>query len=178
MKVLVFGSTGSMGLQLVGLALAQGHEVAAFVRNPAKLDGEHKRLEVIQGDAMEIASVERAVEGREAVLCSLGAGRKGTVRAEGTRNIILAMEKAGVRRLICQTTLGVGESRDNLNFFWKYAMFGGLLRQAYADHVLQENYVRESRNSTGPLFVLPLSRMGSVPVSTGTAFRPPTSRSN
>ncbi|CAN5714314.1 hypothetical protein BH24ACT20_BH24ACT20_17460 [soil metagenome] len=55
------------------------------------------------------------------------------------------MEKAGVRRLICQTTLGVGDSQDNLNFFWKYVMFGGLLRQAYADHALQENYVRESR---------------------------------
>lgn len=93
---------------------------------------------------MDLASVERAVQGREAVLCSIGAGRKGEVRAVGTQNIIIAMENAGVRRLICQTTLGVGDSRDNLNFFWKYVMFGGLLRQAYADHTLQENYVRES----------------------------------
>ncbi len=144
MKLLVFGSTGSVGCRLVELGLEQGHEVAAFARNPAKLDVEHESLEVVQGDAMDLASVEKAVEGREAVLCSLGAGRKGTVRAEGTRNIILGMEKAGVRRLICQTTLGVGDSQDNLNFFWKYAMFGGLLRPAYADHVLQENHVRES----------------------------------
>lgn len=145
MKVLIFGSTGSMGRQLVRLALAQGHDVAAFVRDPAKLDVEHSNLEIIQGDAMELSSVEKAVRGCEAVLCSLGVGRKGTVRAEGTRNIILAMEKAGVRRLICQTTLGVGDSRDNLNFFWKYVMFGGLLRPAYADHVLQEDYVKESQ---------------------------------
>ena len=145
MKVLVFGSTGSIGRQLVGLALAQGHEVAAFVRDPAKLDVKHSSLEIIQGDAMELSSVEKAVRGCEVVLCSLGAGRKGTVRAEGTRNIILAMEKAGVRRLICQTTLGVGDSRDNLNFFWKYVMFGGLLRPAYSDHVLQEDYVKESQ---------------------------------
>lgn len=134
-----------MGRQLVRLALAQGHDVAAFVRDPAKLDVEHSNLEIIQGDAMELSSVEKAVRGCEAVLCSLGVGRKGTVRAEGTRNIILAMEKAGVRRLICQTTLGVGDSRDNLNFFWKYVMFGGLLRPAYADHVLQEDYVKESQ---------------------------------
>lgn len=145
MKLLVFGATGGMGLQLVELALAQGHDVAAFARNPSKLDVEHKSLELFQGDAMELSSLDEAMQGQEAVLCSLGAGRKGTVRAEGTRNIILAMEKAGVRRLICQTTLGVGDSRDNLNFFWKYVMFGGLLRPAYADHVLQENYVRESQ---------------------------------
>ena len=145
MKVLVFGPTGGMGRQLVELALAQGHDVTAFARDPAKLDVEYSGLEVVQGDVMELSSVEKAVQCQEAVLCSLGAGRKGTVRAEGTRNIIFAMEKAGVQRLICQTTLGVGDSQDNLNFFWKYVMFGGLLRPAYADHVLQENYVRESQ---------------------------------
>lgn len=144
MKLLIFGSTGGMGHQLIGLALAQGHDVAAFARDPAKLKVEYSSLEVVQGDVMELSSVENALHGREAVLCSLGAGRKGTVRAVGTRNIILAMEKAGVRRLICQTTLGVGDSWDNLNFFWKYVMFGGLLRPAYADHVLQEHYVRDS----------------------------------
>jgi putative NADH-flavin reductase len=94
---------------------------------------------------MDPASVESAVQGQEAVLCSLGAGRKGTVRSEGTRNIINAMEKVGVQRFVCQSTLGVGDSRANLNVFWKYIMFGFLLRPAYADHVSQENYVRQSR---------------------------------
>ncbi len=94
---------------------------------------------------MDLASVESAVLGQDAVLCALGAGRKGTIRSEGTRNIIRAMERAGVRRFICQTTLGVGDSRGNLNFFWKYIMFGLFLRQAYADHVLQEDYIKQSR---------------------------------
>jgi putative NADH-flavin reductase len=90
--------------------------------------------------------VQQAIQGQDAVLCTLGSGqqRTGTVRSEGTRNIIRAMEQAGVRRLICQTTLGVGESWENLNFFWKYIMFGFLLRQVYADHVLQEEYVKHS----------------------------------
>ena len=54
------------------------------------------------------------------------------------------MEKAGVRRFICQSTLGVGDSQGNLNFFWKYIMFGLLLRRVFADHVSQENYVKQS----------------------------------
>ncbi len=144
MKLLIFGSTGSVGRHLVNQALEQGHTVTAFVRDVAKLGINHDNLRIAQGDVMDSASVEKAVQGHEAVLCSLGAGRKGTVRSEGTRNIINGMEKAGIRRFICQSTIGVGDSRGNLNFFWKYIMFGFLLRPAYADHIIQESIVRKS----------------------------------
>jgi putative NADH-flavin reductase len=145
MKLVIFGSTGSIGHHLVVQALEHEHTVTAFARNPAKLEIEHANLTVAQGDALDSASVEKAVDGQDAVLCSLGAGTKGAVRTEGTRNIVRAMEKAGVSRLICLSTLGVGDSRASLNFFWKHIMFGLLLRQAYADHASQEDYVKESR---------------------------------
>ena len=146
MKLLIFGSTGSIGRQLVEQALEQGHTVTAFARNPAKLDIQHTNLKVVQGDVMNSASVEQAVQGQDAVLCVLGSGgqRKGTIRSEGTRQIIQAMEKTGVQRLICQTTLGAGDSWENLNFFWKYIMFGAFLREVFADHERQENYVTQS----------------------------------
>ena len=54
------------------------------------------------------------------------------------------MEKAGVRRLVCLSTLGIGSSQGNLTFFWRYLMFGLLLRNAYADHVRQEDHVTQS----------------------------------
>ncbi len=145
MKLLIFGSTGSIGRLLIKQALEQGHTVTAFTRDATKVNIKHNNLQVTRGDVMDPASVERAIKGHEVVLCSLGAGRKGTVRSEGTRNIISSMEKVGVRRLICQSTLGVGDSWGNLNVFWKYIMFGLLLRPAYADHVRQEDYVRQSR---------------------------------
>ena len=145
MKLVIFGATGSIGRQLVEQALAQGHAVTALVRNPAKLNLKHANLRVVQGDVMDFAAVEKAVQGQEAVLCALGAGRKGTIRSEGTRHIVCAMEKAGVRRFICQTTLGVGDSEGNLNFFWKRIMFGLILRDAFTDHVSQEKYIKQSR---------------------------------
>jgi NAD(P)H-binding len=146
MKLLIFGSTGSIGRPLIEQALEQGHEVTAFARNPAKLDIQHPNLKVVQGNVLNLASVEQAVQGQDAVLCVLGSGskRKGTIRSEGTRQIIRAMEKTGVRRLICQTTLGAGESWGNLNFFWKYIMFGYLLQEVFADHERQENEVKQS----------------------------------
>lgn len=144
MKLVIFGATGSIGHQLVNQALQQGHTVTAFARDAAKVRIRHKNLRIALGDVMDPVSVENAIQGHDAVLCSIGAGRKGNVRAEGTRNIINTMEKLGIRRLICQSSLGVGDSRGNLNAFWKYIMFGLLLRPAYADHVRQEDYVTQS----------------------------------
>ncbi|MBD2701631.1 SDR family oxidoreductase [Spirosoma sp. BT702] len=145
MKLLIFGATGSIGRLLVEQALEQGHIVTAFVRDPAKLESQnHPNLRISQGDVLNLPSVEKAVRGQDVVLCALGAGRKGFTRAEGTRNILQAMEATGVKRLICQTTLGAGDSKGNLNFFWKYIMFGLLLRKAFADHEQQERYVQKS----------------------------------
>ena len=145
MKLLIFGATGSIGRHVVKQALEQGHTVTAFTRDAAKVDIKHDNLQVAEGDVLDAAAVEKVVPGHDVVLCALGAGRKGGVRAPGTRNIIGAMDKAGVRRLVCESTLGVGDSRGNLNALWKYVMFGLLLRPAYADHVDQERHVTESR---------------------------------
>jgi len=57
---------------------------------------------------------------------------------------VQAMQRNGVRRLVCLSTLGVGDSRANMNFYWKYIMFGMLLHGAFADHVSQEKHVIRS----------------------------------
>ena len=44
MKLIIFGSTGGTGRQVVGQALEQGHDVTAFVRSPEKLDQKHEKL--------------------------------------------------------------------------------------------------------------------------------------
>ncbi|MBL6449348.1 SDR family oxidoreductase [Fulvivirga sp. 29W222] len=146
MKVVIFGATGSIGNQLVIQALSLGYEVTAFVRNPQKInDLPHSSLTLIEGDVLHLNDVQEAVKGHDAVFCALGAGRNGGVRAEGTRNIIKAMHAEGVNRLICQTTLGAGDSWTNLNFFWKYIMFGWFLKEAFKDHEIQEGYIFGSR---------------------------------
>lgn len=146
MKLVIFGATGTVGQHVVGQALQQGHQVTAFARNPAKLDIQHHGLTLFQGDVMDLPAVEQAVRGQDAVVCVLGAGQKitGTIRSEGTQQIIRAMEKTEVRRLICQSTLGAGDSWSNLDFYWKYIMFGFILRQVFADHERQEALVKNS----------------------------------
>jgi len=146
MKLLIFGSAGGTGRQLVEQALAQGHAVMAFTRDPAKLDIKHANLKVVQGDVMDFTSVEKAVQGQDAVLSAIGAGgKRSTIRTDGTRQIVRAMEKAGVRRFISQSTLGVGDSRGHLTFFLKYIIVPIMLRHAFVDHEGQENCIKQSR---------------------------------
>ncbi len=144
MRLVIFGATGSIGRLLVRQALATGHRVIAFARSPEVLQEKHPNLTLFAGDVLDPESVVAAVAGQDAVLITLGSGRKGTVRSEGTLNIIKAMQQQKVERLVCQSTLGCGGSWDNLNFLWKRIMFGLLLREAFADHQLQEMYVRDS----------------------------------
>lgn len=144
MHITVFGATGTVGHLVVDRALAAGHQVTAFTRDRARVIQVHDRLRVVEGDVTVATDCLPAVQGADAVIVTLGDGRRGTVREAGTRAVIAAMSQAGVQRLVCQSTLGVGSSRANLNFFWRRVMFGALLRKAYDDHVRQEGVVTGS----------------------------------
>ena len=142
MQILVFGATGSLGSHIVKQSLEKGYSVKAFTRNAKKLEAlKSEYLTIVEGDVLNFADVERAIKGVDAVICALGDGAKGKVRGDGTLNIIHAMEKNGIKRLICQTTLGVGDSWHNLNFFWKHIMFGFLLKKVFLDHKAQEKFI-------------------------------------
>lgn len=146
MKLVVFGSTAGTGRKLVEQALEQGHEVSAFARTPAKIAAlKNPNLRVVRGDVLDAAAVEAAVAGQDAVFCTIGAGaRRTTLREDAARSIVQAMEKTGVERLICQSSLGVGDSRANLRFFTKYIIVGFFLRHAFADHERQEAVIRRT----------------------------------
>ena len=146
MKLLIFGSTGGTGRELVNQALDQGHSITAYARDPAKIeDIQHSSLKVVRGNVLDPIAVKGAVAGQEAVFVTIGAGpARTTLREEGTRNIIEAMHGTDVKRLICQSSLGVGDSRANLPFFTKHIVVGIFLKHAFADHERQEAVVRQS----------------------------------
>ncbi len=147
MKVIVFGSTGTIGKHLIEQSLDKGYEVSAFCRDISKLkDNTHPNLKRIKGDVFNPEDVQNAVKGQDVVCIALGSGKKlkSVVRSEGTKMIIEAMKIKGVKRLICQSSLGAGESKGNLNFLWKYIIFGLLLKNVLLDHELQEEYVMNS----------------------------------
>jgi putative NADH-flavin reductase len=145
MKIVIFGATGKTGTELVKQALEEGHIVTAFVRDVLKLTLKHEHLRAVTGSVSYPQLVDKAVEGQDAVLVALGSSSTGktTVRSEGTKHIIAAMQKYKVKRLIVMTTLGTHESWQQLSFAAK-AFFGTVLKHVKADHELQEDYVSKS----------------------------------
>lgn len=146
MNLLVIGATGGTGRALLKQALEQGHSVTAFVRNPEKLALTHHNLRIAKGDVTDYPSVEQAVAGKDAVLCALGTkviGRN-TIQSDGARNIVRAMEKTGVRRLVLESSLDVGDSKGQLGFLFAHVIRPTLLRNIFKDKELQEQIVRTS----------------------------------
>lgn len=137
MRLVVFGASGGTGRELVRQALERGHHVRAFVRTPAKLGLEHERLEVVQGDVQDPAAVARAVAGVDAVLSALGptSNKPDAQVTRGTENIISAMERQGVRRLVVTGGAGVGDPQDRPNLMNRLVKAALLLmaRNVYED---------------------------------------------
>jgi putative NADH-flavin reductase len=146
-RVLIVGATGGTGRQLVAQALERGCEVTALVRNPPKLGIEHPRLRVLSGDVLDYASVEAAMAGQEAVLSALGHKRYvGPTRilSQGTANLLRAMEGHGVRRFVCETSLGIGSSAGRMGLYYTLIVIPVVLPFYFWDKARQERRIAAS----------------------------------
>lgn len=145
MKVAIFGATGMTGRVVLEEALARGHQVTALVRNPDKLEVDDENLEIITGDVLDAEAVEKTIIGQDAVVAVLGAGmRRTTLRTDGNRNIVTAMQRQGVRRLVSMSIFGLGDSAEKLPLHWRLVVKPLILRNAYRDHAGQEAVVAAS----------------------------------
>ena len=147
MNILIIGATRGIGRQLLEQALIAGHTVIALVRNPQNLSAQNERLRVIKGDILDPESVGLAMAGQEAVCCTIGVKVpwfRVTVFSEGTQNVLGAMKNSGVKRLICVTGIGAGDSKGHGGFFYDSIFLPFLLRTIYADKDRQEALIKAS----------------------------------
>lgn len=114
MRITIFGATGKTGKLVVEQALARGHQVIAFARTPSKLGISDPNLTIVQGELDDTGAVERAVMGSDAVISVLGPSSNAPDFAvsRGAKNILAAMQKANVKRLIVSTGAGVVQPGD------------------------------------------------------------------
>jgi putative NADH-flavin reductase len=146
-RVLIIGATGGTGRHLVTGALERGCNVTALVRNPSKLEITHPRLTVIQGNVLDEASVHTAMRGQDAVLCALGHKQfLGPTRilSAGTGNILRAMESQGVERLVCETSLGIGDSAGRMGLYYTFFVVPVILPFYYWDKTRQERLIENT----------------------------------
>jgi putative NADH-flavin reductase len=147
MKILIVGASRGVGRQLVEQALAAGHAVTALARAPVKVAGSDERLRTVQGSVLQPATVATAVAGQSAVCCALGVKtpwEQPTLFSEGTARLLEAMKKAGVRRLVCVTGIGAGDSRGHGGFLYERIITPLMTKGIYADKDRQEALIRAS----------------------------------
>ncbi len=147
MRLLIVGANGGTGRQLVAQALQRGHIVTAFVRNPSTLERNHPQLTVVQGNVLDYASVEAAVRGQEAVISALGHKRYFSltrILSKGTGNVLRAMELHNVPRLVCETSLGIGDSAGRMGLYYTLFVIPVILPLYYWDKTRQERLIAAS----------------------------------
>jgi putative NADH-flavin reductase len=144
--------SGRTGRILTQQALAGGHVVTALNRRPESFPLHDPRLTVCRGDAYDLASVDRVIDGQDAVLSVLGVpyGRAPiTVYSERMSNILASMNRHAVRRLVCVSSTAADSRYDNgggffFERFLKPMIAGTIGRTTYVDQRRMESLVSAS----------------------------------
>ena len=140
MQITIVGGAKGTGAQLAALAIEAGHVVTVVTRSGTVPEGADRVL----GSASDPAVARLAVTGADAVVVTVG-GAKGVAhnRAAVTRTVIEQMKQVGVRRLLVQSSLGAGESAQQMPLALHLPM-KLVLAKPLADHEEQEAAVMAS----------------------------------
>ena len=148
MRILIIGASKGIGLETTCQALDAGHHVRALARSASAIAISKPSLEKIRGNALKTEDVETALVGVDVVIQTLGVGLGGLFRpvylfSDATRVLTGAMRSQGVKRLICVTGFGAGDSRASISCLQRLP-FQIVFGRAYDDKGLQEQLIKES----------------------------------
>ena len=150
MRILVIGASQGTGALAVAEALKRGHSVTAFSRNPQRLTLDSPSLTKVAGDFHQLASVQAAVPGHDAVIVTASATKLSAFKDNpnyfslGTQFVIQAMKEHAVQRLVVLSALGTGESAKLMNVVVRVLVTSWLLKVPFEDHARQETLTRDS----------------------------------
>jgi NADH dehydrogenase len=112
MLVALTGATGFVGRHLAREVRRRGHQLRILARNPAWLPFPSTNIEIVGGSLATADAVGRLVAGADAVIhlvgiiAETGSATFQAVHVEGTRTLVRAAARAGVRRLVHMSAIG------------------------------------------------------------------------
>ena len=133
---------------IVKQALANSCKVNALCRNPDAIPFKNTSLRIIKGSLLDKILVHKTIEGSDAVICVFGPMKPYTdiFCAEATENIIIAMQDAGILKLICQTGALIGKTQVQRSLFMRFLMktYNKKFPKSARDRDMQEELIMES----------------------------------
>lgn len=148
MRVLIIGASKGIGLEATRQALEAGYGVRALARSAGAMAISDAKLEKLPGDALRRQDVAGALIGVDAVIQTLGVGLRDLFQpvrlfSDATRVLVAAMQAQGVKRLICVTGFGAGDSRASVGLLQSLP-FNAIFGRAYDDKGRQERLIEQS----------------------------------
>ncbi|RWS44260.1 NAD-dependent epimerase/dehydratase family protein [Bacillus mycoides] len=116
MKVCILGATGRVGSHIMKLALQDSYEVTVLVRDLSRVETEHERLHIIEGNVLNENDIKEAVKECDIVISALGTDRNGTLE-KSLPIIIKQMEEEGIKKIVTIGTAGILQARTNPNIY-------------------------------------------------------------
>jgi putative NADH-flavin reductase len=105
MQLVILGAAGHVARRIAREALDRGHQVVGVVRDASRFQPYDDRLQVVEGDATDAASIARVARGADAIVNAISprpspAGRPASSLVASARAIIAGAREAGVKRII------------------------------------------------------------------------------
>jgi putative NADH-flavin reductase len=122
-----------------------------LARSASRIAIDHPDLEKVAGDALDSSIVKRALDGADAVIQTIGVapGPQAILKpvrlfSSATRVLVDLMVEGEIKRLICVTGIGAGDSRDKGGFLYSAVLLPLLLKRVYDDKDVQEQIISNS----------------------------------
>jgi hypothetical protein len=144
-KIMLFGASGSTGVQICKELESRSMNYFAFVRKDSVSRLKLFSPSITTGDVLVIADVEKVINENDFtdIIVTIGSRdfRGGEIRSNGTKNIVSALNSNGKQaRLHVVSANGVGDSWNNLKWYEKL-ICKLFISKAIKDHELQEECV-------------------------------------
>ncbi len=148
MRIVIFGATGIVGKQLIKLALYKNYNVVAYGRNVHELIDDQERnghLSLIKGGLFDKGDIEDAVKNADVVFSVISGDLDSNdhTRSLGMKNIVSAMQKHGVKRILALGGIGCLKNEEE-KILLEMDDFPEELKLVTTEHLKALQYLTES----------------------------------
>jgi uncharacterized protein YbjT (DUF2867 family) len=186
MRILLLGASGRTGKLILEQAIEHGHIVHVLVRDKQKIPYQKYNLSVFEGTPSDKVSLDKAMQGCEAVLSALNISRKyefpwAALRTPGDllsitmKNVVELSGKYNIRRVVFISAWGAAETKKDLPGWFRWLVDSSSLRYPYRDHERQEELIKNSRmdwTAVRPVFLTNAKDQKEIIVSFDNEPRP------